>query len=168
MCEIITNSIAEDDPRFGSICYDPADLLDDSPSVCLDCRHIMPAIPAIYYVFLDCKHLFYVGQTRNLWGRWRSHELTRFLRHESDRFRISWHRCWPEDLNLFEKYAVGWFAPHLNLYLNEKRYRRNKYTRRMEVVDLWVSDDEVDVENYFEEMLRADQTNTPTPAEEKS
>ena len=164
MCEIITNRLSEDDPRFGSICYDAATLLADSSYVCLDCRRILPEISAIYYVILDGNTFFYIGQTRNLRNRWRSHELTRFLRHESNRFCIAWQSCWASELNLFEKYAVGWFAPYLNLYINEKRYRRNKWTRRMEVVDFWVSDDEIDVESYFEDMLNKDRQDA-TPKE---
>ncbi|MDJ0650495.1 MAG: GIY-YIG nuclease family protein [Xenococcaceae cyanobacterium MO_188.B19] len=87
-------------------------------SGCLDFDHksLLPSVSAIYIVFNESE-ILYVGQTKNLTSRWKSHHLLKSIREINDKQSVSiaWINYEQENLlTSLEKLLIEGLEPRLN------------------------------------------------------
>lgn len=83
------------------------------PSLAFVHRRDLPAIPAVYFVLSDRLDVLYIGQTANLFERWRSHH--RALQMQDGAYRIHWMQVHNEiERSTIERQAIDYFRPVWN------------------------------------------------------
>lgn len=74
----------------------------------------LPAISAIYRVWHD-DQVVYVGQTKNLQQRWKTHHiLPKLMMHYGTDWRLDWIEIYPLYLDRAEAFTYRQFSPVLN------------------------------------------------------
>lgn len=79
-----------------------------------DSKALLPQVPAVYFVLEDLE-IVYVGQTKSLLERWRSHHVVKRLEGLSGNISIAWLQC--NEINLLpaiEKVLIDTLEPRLN------------------------------------------------------
>lgn len=96
--------------------FNPAQLtLASLPSVRLDERRNLPEYQGIYFATIPDGTILYIGKTRNLLGRWKTHHRLAELLGRGN-VSLSWLRFDGDDalLSEIERACVEYFAPVLN------------------------------------------------------
>lgn len=102
--------------------------VDESGCLDFDEKNLLPSIPAIYLVFNESE-ILYIGQTKNLSHRWKSHHLCSDIQKiskEEGTIKIAWLNYHDfNSLTGLEKLLIEGLQPKLNLmvFKDEKQIR---------------------------------------------
>jgi excinuclease UvrABC nuclease subunit len=75
-------------------------------------RRYLPALSAVYFVIAS-RDIVYIGQSRNLFKRWRGHPIA--TRMGDVDFSVAYMEIREADLIMIEAALIERFKPHLNL-----------------------------------------------------
>ncbi len=87
------------------------------PKVALENRKELPLVSGIYYVIDQNNIIWYIGQAKNLQGRWKSkshHRLFQLKSQKKVKFTIYYRTLESSKLNETEQKEIAKYHPHLN------------------------------------------------------
>lgn len=89
--------------------------LANLPSMPLEQRWSLPTVQCVYFVLSSKNQVLYIGQTKNLANRWRTHTLYKALK-TLNNIRIVWMQISDESLLLeVEEILINHYQPEFNL-----------------------------------------------------
>ena len=89
------------------------------PSVLLQNKDLLPARGAVYFV-IDANEILYIGQTKNLYNRWRSHHKQPEIS-DSNQILIAWLECDEPQRTPLELELIKLHKPRLNGVRTDKQ-----------------------------------------------
>lgn len=86
---------------------------DRLSNLCVGSENI-PAVSAVYFVYVPPDIVLYIGQATSLATRWKSHRFLRLSCYEIKNLRLAWLPAEPATLTVIERYYIQKLRPPLN------------------------------------------------------
>lgn len=83
------------------------------PNLCADSEEV-PAVSAVYFVYVPPDIVLYIGQATSLSVRWKSHRFLRLCCYEIKNLRLAWLPTELAALTVIERYYIQKLRPPLN------------------------------------------------------